>query len=445
MVPDPRPRHGAALRHLTFACAALWSAGASLPATSARAEAPLAGEPVGYRALIDEALAEYEAHNFAEARSLFYRANALYPNARALRGLGMAEFELRNYSDSASSLQLALQSATLPLEGELRAETERLLARARGFVAKLSLALEPGLATVVVDGTPVQLGPQGSLVLEVGDHVLEFRADGYAAERRVLKVQGGEEQTLRVVLPVRQLPPGAPAQSAPTPAEPASAASARHRVAYFLPRFTLSVPMPGTAKLKYECSGPDDCPDDGSQDYLRNAGAMLGAEVSFAVGAAWRLGLGFDVQLNHTTGTADDNDQKAEYGRLFWLPATLEYRLAVGSKLTLPLRLLTGLALMKASGDFERSSKALRQDCDELNDSGTYCSVSGPPGVGVVVGAGPGAVVALGKLALRVDLTFGYQWLRLTRWEESWDDGFHLDERQIDGSFITALSLGLEL
>jgi hypothetical protein len=161
---------------------------------------PTAGEPPGYAQIMDEAVAEYDLHHFAEARALFTRGLGLYPNARAYRGLGMAEFELRNYADSVENLQQALAAPMKPLEGELRAETERLLARARGFVGKINLAVEPDGATVVLDGTPVALGPERSLLIAVGDHIVEFRADGYRPETRSLKVRGGESETLRVVL-----------------------------------------------------------------------------------------------------------------------------------------------------------------------------------------------------------------------------------------------------
>jgi len=169
--------------------------------TVAQSEAALASEPAGYRDAVDGAIAEYEARNFAEARALFAKAHALYANARTLRGQGMAEFELRNYGDAISFLEQALDSSEKPLEGELRQETEALLARAKTFVARFELSIEPDVATVVVDGVPMELRGQGSLVLKVGDHVLEFRAPGYTSEKRELKVNGGEEKALNIVLP----------------------------------------------------------------------------------------------------------------------------------------------------------------------------------------------------------------------------------------------------
>src|SRR5262245_12806154 len=56
--------------------------------------------PDSYEQLITRALTEFDARNFAEARALFLQAHALRPTARTLRGIGVTEFELRNYVDS---------------------------------------------------------------------------------------------------------------------------------------------------------------------------------------------------------------------------------------------------------------------------------------------------------------------------------------------------------
>jgi hypothetical protein len=160
-----------------------------------------AAEPPGYRAAIDSAIAEHEAGNFAESRALFARAHALFPNARSLRGLGMADFELRNYGSSVEYLEQALASNVKPLEGELRADTEALLARARGFVGRFRLVLQPIDATVALDGALLPPPAPAQLALGVGDHTLDVSAQGRVSERRALRVTGGEDITLEFNLP----------------------------------------------------------------------------------------------------------------------------------------------------------------------------------------------------------------------------------------------------
>jgi hypothetical protein len=189
-----------------FAVSLVVAQASAPPVTSspARAAGPgtlVSAEPPGYREAVDAAIAEYEGGNFAESRALFARAHALFPNARSLRGLGMADFELRNYASSIDYLQQALASPVKALEGELRAETEQLLARARGFVGRFRLSLQPADAAVTLDGSGVPPGATAQLVLAVGDHTLEVSAVSRVSERRVLRVTGGEDATLEFNLP----------------------------------------------------------------------------------------------------------------------------------------------------------------------------------------------------------------------------------------------------
>jgi hypothetical protein len=169
----------------------------SAPTGPARGAA--ASEPPGYQGLIDEAILEYRSRHFEEARALFTRAHQQLPNARALRGIGMADFELRDYADSVTHLRAALDSQVKPLRGQLREETEALAARAENFVGRVELSVQPASSEVTLDGAPVASGEK-LLLLEVGDHVLEFHATGYAPERRPIKVRGGERQKMEVDL-----------------------------------------------------------------------------------------------------------------------------------------------------------------------------------------------------------------------------------------------------
>ena len=129
--------------------------------------------PPGYSEAISQALRELEATNYPEAREEFQRAHALFPNARTLRGLGLVEFELRNYGESVRRLEEALASTVKPLDDKLRAETDALLARARRYLGEVHVDVEPSVATVIVDGTRVELGPENSMLLEVGEHTVE--------------------------------------------------------------------------------------------------------------------------------------------------------------------------------------------------------------------------------------------------------------------------------
>jgi hypothetical protein len=189
---------------------------------TARAPA-LAQENSEYTQAIKLGSSEFEAGNYAEARAQFTRAHRQFANARTFRALGMVEFELKNYGECIEFLKSALASQVRALEPSQRKDAEQLLVRASSYVAHVNLELEPNQASVLMDGVPVKLDEGHTLVVQVGDHVLEFRAPGRLAEKRLVKVSGGEERTLHVVLPVPEAPRAAPAtdQTAnPTPARP---------------------------------------------------------------------------------------------------------------------------------------------------------------------------------------------------------------------------------
>jgi hypothetical protein len=162
-------------------------------------------EPAGYRETVEEAVREFAARNYEESRSMFYRAHFIFPNARTYRGLGLTEFELRNYCECIKHFEAALHSTVRPLTEDLRADTERMLARAHTFVARVVVDTEPDASKVVLDGLPVELPAGQALLLRVGEHTLEIQAAGFIPETRQLIVKGGEDTAVTIVLERRNV------------------------------------------------------------------------------------------------------------------------------------------------------------------------------------------------------------------------------------------------
>src|SRR6185369_15657579 len=108
-----------------------------------------------YRGLLSEAVAEYDARRYEEARALFRRAHEIAPNARTLRGIGMASFELREYVEALRALEGSLVEQRRPLTAPQRQQVEGLLERTRAFVGRFVLHLTPPDANLRVDGAPV--------------------------------------------------------------------------------------------------------------------------------------------------------------------------------------------------------------------------------------------------------------------------------------------------
>ncbi len=176
-----------------------------------------------YRSVLKDALAEYDANHFEEARILFRRAHQINPNARTLRSIGMASFELRDYVAAVRALTAALVDPRKPLTPEMRTHAQRLLERSRMFVDIYALKIAPSDARVVIDGKVPDLEPDGTVLLGFGSHGVEVSKPGFVVRTLVVNVRGGEHKTLTVTLQrrpepmVRQPTVGGLAEKQPAP------------------------------------------------------------------------------------------------------------------------------------------------------------------------------------------------------------------------------------
>jgi hypothetical protein len=187
-----------------------------------------------YRTTIDDAVREFASGHWEEARALFKRAHDISPNARTLRGMGMAAFELRMYTQAIRELDAALRDTRKPLEGELRAQVSQLMVKAREFVGRVTFVVDPPEAKLLIDGKDPEREPDGSVLLDVGTHVISASADRYKPTNLRLSVEGGMDESVRVPLepllavaegvpaldPNHPAPASAPASQQPPPAAP---------------------------------------------------------------------------------------------------------------------------------------------------------------------------------------------------------------------------------
>lgn len=177
-----------------------------------------AKEEASYRAAVRAALSEYDAGHFEEARILFHRAHDIEPNARTLRGIGMASFELRDYVGAVRALSAALVDNRKALSPEQRERTQGLLDRSRLFVDVCLLKTNPPDARLVVDGQPLEPEPDGSVLLGFGSHILEATKPGYLVRTLPVNVHGGERRELVINLerqPPAPIPPPRPLLAPP--------------------------------------------------------------------------------------------------------------------------------------------------------------------------------------------------------------------------------------
>jgi hypothetical protein len=173
-----------------------------------------------YEALIRSALQEYDAGRYDEAGALFRRAHELSPNARTYRGLGLTYYESRKYALAVEHLRAALDDTRRPLTAAQRDGTQKILDQAEGFVARVTVLLEPSDATLEVDGYAAQLkGTQ--LLLDAGSHELIARAPSHMEEHRRVDAIAGSATEVRIALN----PEPTQVASGPTPQETAAQAA----------------------------------------------------------------------------------------------------------------------------------------------------------------------------------------------------------------------------
>jgi hypothetical protein len=171
--------------------------------------------------LIGDAVGEYDAGRYEEARALFRRAHEKAPTARTLRGIGMASFELRDYVEATHALSAALAEKRRPLTDEQRQQVQGLLARAETFVGRFALRLDPADALVLVDGQPAAREPDGALLVAFGHHRITARCPKCAPPEKNVEVEvlGGERRDLELALAAPTTPAG-PGASGDTGSSP---------------------------------------------------------------------------------------------------------------------------------------------------------------------------------------------------------------------------------
>ena len=175
-----------------------------------------------YSQVIQDALVEFDAGNYGEARVMFEQAHALRPSARTLRGMGMTSFELKEYVRSEQELNAALIDLRQPLSDAQRKEALALLLRLEHYIGKVHVRTEPDKATVTLDGVRMA---SAEFKADLGKHELAAEAPGYRTLTRTISVEGGKTQVLDLKLSPVDLeasaPPPAPqvtlAPQAPVP------------------------------------------------------------------------------------------------------------------------------------------------------------------------------------------------------------------------------------
>lgn len=191
---------------------------------------PADATPAGYDHAIDQAVAEFAASHWEEARALFLEAHALFANARTLRGIGMSSYELRDYPEAVRTLDEALASSIRPLTAEQRTQVTELRDRAAALVGRYEVPAAPAGARFYLDGVHVEIAEgwpasPGHVLLGVGEHQVAIRMeDGRSTSARVV-VRAHTDSVLDIAALAPEPTESTPTQNTTPPPPPPSYAA----------------------------------------------------------------------------------------------------------------------------------------------------------------------------------------------------------------------------
>ncbi|HVY29755.1 MAG TPA: hypothetical protein VHB79_24515 [Polyangiaceae bacterium] len=194
---------GGDARGLRLRLLALWVL-AVVPARAQPADTPAAPLSSAATTEADNATLEARRHfksgtklyrdgNYGGALAEFEEAYRLKPGAGSLQNVALSQKGLFRYAEAAATLEQLLGKHAGELnEGERKA-VEDAISELKGLIASIKLRIVPATARVLLDGRQLNEAEwSAALVLNVGEHTLSVDAPGYAPERKLLRLAGGQ-------------------------------------------------------------------------------------------------------------------------------------------------------------------------------------------------------------------------------------------------------------
>ncbi len=166
-------------------------------------------------ALIRQGVELRQQRHDVRALPLFQKAYGMTRTPRTAGQLGLCEMALGYWLDAEHHISEALGFPEHPWVARNLGDLTGALASVRSNISEITVTGEPTGADVLVNGQSVGRLPLTS-PLRIGKGVadIELRATGYAPGTRSLKIAGGNQETVNIVL-TRVAQPAAPVAAAP--------------------------------------------------------------------------------------------------------------------------------------------------------------------------------------------------------------------------------------
>ncbi len=186
-----------------FACLGVAVAASLVVPAAARAQSAEAASTEDDVALarkhFNQGLKLYKDGDFDAALVQFERAYAVKPNYKVLYNIAQSYFELRQYVEARDALRRYLKEGEGSIEADRRAAVEGDLNDLERRIAHVQLLVNVDGATVYIDGKKVGVTPlTGRVDVSEGQRSVAVEAPDRGSKQRVVRVAGGEEQTVDI-------------------------------------------------------------------------------------------------------------------------------------------------------------------------------------------------------------------------------------------------------
>jgi hypothetical protein len=155
----------------------------------------LASDKDEAKQLFESGLKLMKLEDFTAATANFERSTSLFATQNSLFNLANCYEAMQRYGDALKTLERLDHDFGKTLKPEIKSAAARREAEIRSIVARLTVQIEPGDASLTVDGKDTGTGPtRGPLVLGPGEHLIEAAQPGYRTQRRTIQLVSGKEQ-----------------------------------------------------------------------------------------------------------------------------------------------------------------------------------------------------------------------------------------------------------
>ncbi len=189
--------HTTISRAATLLCLASATLGAR-PAWAQSADAASPDADVDQaRKHFSQGLKLYKDGDFDAALVQFERAYAIKSNYKVLYNIAQCYFELHQYVEARDALSRYVKDGEGSLEADRKTQVQSDLSELQKRIAHLKLSVNVNGATIYVDGKKAGTTPLTTAIdVNEGQRTISVEAQDHGSKQRVVRLAGGEEQTV---------------------------------------------------------------------------------------------------------------------------------------------------------------------------------------------------------------------------------------------------------